>query len=303
MAHWVHSYRTTLTVADGAWSTQLWARGVPSSAPAELANLTHPQQVALLARDYIAAGARILSTNTFACHPLHFERRGIGGDPLAVVQAGVELVRNAAMSAVNVRVAGVIGPSGAILAVREIAEATIAEGFAGLAKTLAAGGAEIIVLETFSELAEILLAIKAVRGVCDLPIAASMSYDSGPQRTHTIMGASVEECAAALAAAGAAVLGCNCGAGVAASVAAVAALRAAFDGPILARPSVGVPDLEDGRPVYRIKPEEFVAAMPELIDAGATILGGCCGTGPDHIRRLAALVEARGKRKPKSTRI
>jgi len=189
-------------------------------------------------------------------------------------------------------VAGSIGPSGKILAVREVAEEQLATAFAEQATALADGGADVIVLETFSELAEILLALEAVGKATGLPVIASMSFDSGPQRTRTMMGAKAEDCASALEEAGADAVGCNCGAGVATILPTVVALRANTELPLWVKPNAGLPELEDGQVVYKQTPDEFGHHVPTLLDAGVNIIGGCCGTGPGHIKRVAALVES-----------
>ena len=217
--------------------------------------------------------------------------------------AGVALARRAIADR-DVLVIGAISPSGKILAVSEVGEDELLEAFSEQAQALAEAGVDAIVLETFSELAEILLALRAVKTATRLPVIASMSFDSGPQRTRTIMGARAEDCAAALDDAGADVVGCNCGSGINTVLPAVVALRGATALPLWVKPNSGLPELEDGRAVYRHSPEQFTAIVPTLIDAGANILGGCCGAGPEHIRRLAALVGSRrrraARRKPKS---
>lgn len=287
----LESCRNDITVADGGWSTRLQARGVPTDAPAELANLTHPHLVEALAREYVAAGARFITTNTFAANRFMFERRNLRSDLAEVNRAGAALARKAAGSP-EVLVAGSIGPSGKILVLREVSEDQLVAAFAAQAKALAEGGVHVIVLETFSELAEILLAVEAVEQATGLPVIASMSFDSGPQRTRTMMGAKAEDCASALEEAGADAVGCNCGAGIATILPAVVALRANTKLPLWVKPNAGLPELENNQVVYRQAPDEFGHHVPALLEAGANIIGGCCGTGPEHIKRVAALVES-----------
>lgn len=286
--------RGRVTVADGAWSTALLARGLPPGVAAETANLTHPGLVAALAQEYVAAGARFLSTNTFAANRFLLSRRAPGTDVVALNREGARLAREAAGPGVTV--AGCMGPSGAILAVREIDESELAEGLREQAEALAAGGVDVLLLETFSEPAEIALAIRVVLEATGLPVIASMSFDSGPQRTHTLMGASADRCAEVMEEAGAAVVGCNCGAGIAHVLPAVVALRAHTTRPLWVKPSAGPPDLVEGRTVYRQTAEEFAGHVPTLIEAGAEIIGGCCGTAPEHIRRVAWVVQGREQR-------
>jgi methionine synthase I (cobalamin-dependent) len=285
--------KETVTVADGGWSTQLWQRGVPMDSLPELANVIHPEIVLGLGRAYVQAGSRFITTNTFAANRYAIERRGAPATVAQLNEAGARLARQAVEGS-EALVAGSIGPSGKILVVHEATEAELAIVFEEHAQALAAGGVDVIVLETFSELAEIMVALRAAQST-GLPVIASMSFDSGPQRTRTIMGAAAEECAAALEEAGAAVIGCNCGSGAAHVLPAVVALRGATRMPLWVKPNAGLPDLEDGRPVYRQTPEDFAQTVPTLIEAGANIIGGCCGTGPEHIRRVAAIVGSRNR--------
>ena len=283
-------YRNTITVTDGSWSTQLQARGMPMNVPAETANVTHPQLVAELAREYTAAGAKVLTTNTFAAHRYGFERRGGKHNLEEINRAGARLAKLAAQDAGGVQVAGSIGPSGKILAVQEAQEAALCEAYAAQAHALAEGGVDMIVLETFTELAEIILAVETVKKATGLPVVASMSFDSGPQRTRTMMGALAEDCATALTEAGADAIGCNCGAGIGTFLPVVVALRANTDLPIWVKPNAGMPELEEDRVVYRQTPDEFGHFVPDLFEAGANFMGGCCGAGPAHVKRIAALV-------------
>ncbi len=282
----------SVTVADGGWSTQLQMRGVPTDTAAEVANTSHPGIVMDLARAYLNAGARFLTTNTFSANKLSLERQGIQQSVAALCQRGAELHREAIGDA-PAWVAGSIGPSGKILAVGEIKEDELTAMVTEQAQALAAGGADVIVLETFSELKEVLLALRVVKDATDLPVIASMSFDSGPQRTRTMMGAKAEECAAALDDAGADVVGCNCGAGIEHILPVVVALRGATELPLWVKPNAGMPELEGGRAVWKQTPDQFVHFVPPLIEAGANVIGGCCGSGPDHIAKVAACLERR----------
>lgn len=289
--------KTGVAVADGGWSTQLQMRGVPANVMAETANITHPGIVGALAREYLAAGARFITTNTFGANRFNVERRGITYDVDDLNRRGAELAREA-IGGRDALVVGSIGPSGKIMAVREATEEQLAPVFEEQARALADGGADVILLETFSEVAEVLLALQVVKSATGLPVIASMSFDSGPQRTRTMMGAQAGECATALQDAGADVIGCNCGAGIAHVLPVVVALRAATTRPLWVKPNAGMPELEDGRAVWKQTPEEFAGHVPQLLDAGANIVGGCCGSGPEHIRRVAQAVERHGAKHP-----
>ncbi len=291
----IETVASTLAVADGAWSTQLIARGLPLDVVPETANLTHGHLVAALARDYVQAGVEILTTNTFAANAMAFSRRGIKADVAAVNAAGVTIARNVAQD--KAIIGGVIGPTGAICAMKDTTDQRIKDAFTDAARALSAAGADWIVLETFSELAEILLAINAVREVCSLPIVASMSFDSGPQRARTHMGITAEHAAETLSDAGADIVGCNCGGGIATVLPTVVAMRAHTRKPLWVKPSAGPPDLENGLATYSISADEFGGNVAALLDAGATVVGGCCGIGPEHVRRVAAMIASRRRKK------
>ncbi len=287
-------FKGVVAVADGGWSTQLQMRGVPTDAMAETANFTHPDVVRDLGRAYVDAGARFITTNTFAANRWTLERREVEQSVAEVNRRGAELAREA-VGRGGALVAGSIGPSGKILAVRETTEDELTPLFEEQAKGLAEGGADLIVLETFSEVAEILLALKVAKDATGLPIVASMSFDSGPQRTRTMMGAKAEECAAALDDGGADIIGANCGGGIDLILPAVVALRAATERPLWVKPNAGMPELIEGRAVWRQTPDEFAAKVPTLLDADVNIIGGCCGSGPEHIEQVASVVARRSK--------
>jgi methionine synthase I (cobalamin-dependent) len=285
--------RSGVTVADGGWSTRLQMRGLPTDVMAETANLTHPELVIELAIAYLDAGAQFITTNTFAANRYHLQRRAPQVDVTDVNRRGAELARTAVADRPAL-VAGAIGPTGKILAVKEVKPDEVLSAFTEQAEALAAGGADLIVLETFSELAEVLLALRGAKEATRLPVVASLSFDSGPQRTCTMMGARADECAEALEEAGADAVGTNCGGGIATALPAVVALRGATSLPLWVKPNAGLPELVDGEAVWRQTPEEFAAHIPQLVEAGANIIGGCCGSGPEHIQRVAAWVARHG---------
>jgi 5-methyltetrahydrofolate--homocysteine methyltransferase len=282
--------RSQVTLADGGWSTQLIQRGYPADQMAERANLTHPELVQRLAKEYADAGSQIVLTNTFAANRFTLERHDAVDDLAPINTAGAR----AAQQAIGDRasIAGSIGPSGKILAVKEIDEGALTEAVMAQTQALIDGGVDAIVLETYSEMAEVLCALAAVKSVCELPVICSMSFSAGPQRTRTMMGTPAEEAAAALDDAGADIIGCNCGAGIEHVLPIVVALRGATERPIWVKPNAGQPELEDGRPVWKQTPDEFASHLPTLMEAGANIIGGCCGSGPEHIARLSKLLHA-----------
>jgi 5-methyltetrahydrofolate--homocysteine methyltransferase len=159
------------------------------------------------------------------------------------------------------------------------------------------GGADAIVLETFNELAELVIALSAVKKACGLPVVACLTFSSGPDKAHTMMGNSPADLAAAARKHGADAIGANCGVGPDNYVKVAKLLRETSDLPIWIKPNAGVPTMgRDGRPKFPMTPQEFASFVPDLLAGGANFLGGCCGTGPAHIEALREAVDKAGKR-------
>jgi 5-methyltetrahydrofolate--homocysteine methyltransferase len=274
-------------VSDGAWGTQLQERGLPIGACPDLWNLTEPDKVAGVARAYVEAGSRIILTNTFGANRFVLDRHGAGDQTVAIARAGVEISRAAAGEAVCVFAS--LGPSSKMVAMGEVSEDELRAAFDEAAGALADGGADGIVVESMSELAEAKLAVAAAAAT-GLPVVGSMVFDSGRDGMRTMMGETPEQAAEELAAAGAAAIGTNCGRGAEQIHPVCERLRAATGLPLWIKPNAGLPELIDGRAVYRTPPEEFARHMQGIVAAGANLVGGCCGTTPDHIRALVAIL-------------
>jgi methionine synthase I (cobalamin-dependent) len=178
-----------------------------------------------------------------------------------------------------------IGPSGKLLANGDITAKELRFGFEEQAHALAGACADALVVETMADLEEAKLAVAAARDT-GLPVVACMVFDSGKNDNRTMMGTTPEEAVRALAAAGAEVVGANCGKGVVGFASLCRRLRAATDRPIWVKPNAGLPHIANGKPEYSISPEEFAEFISTLIDCGASFVGGCCGTNPDFIRAI-----------------
>lgn len=274
-------------ITDGAWGTQLQARGLPIGACPDGWNLTHPEQVTAVAQAYVDAGSRIILTNTFGASRLSLARHGLGEQAAAINRAGAAL--SVAAAHPRALVFGSIGPSGKMLVMGETTADELAAAFAEQATALAAGGADGIVVETMSDLDEALLALAAAKAT-GLPVVVSMTFSAGKAKDRTVMGVKPEQAAAALSAAGADAIGANCGLGIEDYVTVCARLHAATDLPIWIKPNAGLPVLVNGVAQYDTGAAEFVRHVPALLQAGATFIGGCCGSTPDFIRALVALV-------------
>ena len=182
-----------------------------------------------------------------------------------------------------------IGPTGKLLVTGEVTAEELLEVFTEQTAILASAGADAIVIETMGDLEETKLAVQSAKQT-GLPVVACMVFATGKNKDRTLMGTTPEQAAEALTAAGADVIGANCGQGIAGYVSICRRLRAATDRPIWIKANAGLPELVDGQAVYRTTPAEFAAHVPALVEAGASFIGGCCGTTPDYIRAVAAAV-------------
>ena len=274
---------------DGAWGTELQARGLAIGEFPDAWNLTHPELVTEVAQAYLAAGSQIILTNTFGANRVRLGDPDLSDQADGIDRAGVLISRQAANGSALVFAS--IGPSGKLLLNQEITGDELRRAFADQAHSLAAAGADALVIETMSDLTEARLAVAGSRDT-GLPVVACMVFDSGKNKDRTMMGAAPEEAAEALTHAGADVIGANCGQGIAGFAAICRRLRTATDRPIWLKPNAGLPQVVAGCAEYQITPEEFSFFIPDLIAAGANFLGGCCGAGPAFISAIRAQISA-----------
>ena len=283
--------RSRVTVADGAMGTSLQEAGLPPGGCPEAWNAERPEVVAAVSRGYVEAGAQLVVTNTFGGSPAKLAAYGLEGECEALNRAGVECAREAAGDAALVL--GSMGSTGSLLEPYGTLPAAEARaGFARQAQALAAGGADALLVETMIDLVEATLAIQAALET-GLPVAATMTFDATPRGWFTVMGVDVARAAAGLAEAGASVIGTNCGLGPEGMVDVVRALAAETSLPLLVRSNAGLPELAGMVVRYPESPERFASFTAAFVEAGATVLGGCCGTTPAHVRALAEAVRAR----------
>lgn len=274
-----------LLITDGAWGTELQARGLAPGTVPDTWNLTHPQHVEAVAQAYVKAGSEVVLTNTFRANAVAME-----GDLDAINREGVAISKRVAAG--KALVFASIGPTGKMLMSEEISREQAYAAFCAQALALAEAGADALLIETMSDIEEARVALAAARNT-GLPIVVSFAFDSGRIKDRTMTGATPEAAAAAMAEAGADAIGANCGAGVEQAASLCQRLRASCDLPIWIKPNAGLPRIENGEIRYDMEPELFASYSTALKDAGAAFLGGCCGSTPDFIR---ALVNARGAR-------
>lgn len=284
---WIEEARARVLIADGAMGTELHRLGVPLGANLERTNLTHPEIVARVHRSYLEAGARLLETNTFGANPIRLGRAGLAEETAAINRAGVRIAREAAAG--RAAVAGAVGPLGRALApVGTLSPAEAEEAFRSQISVLAEEGVDLILLETFADIGELLLAARVALAT-GLPVIASLAFDG---EGFTAAGVSARTAAAALAGLPFLGLGANCGTGPEgmARVAEELRLHLRPDQLLCLMPNAGLPERREGRLVFPGRPEYFAGAARRLLDLGANVIGGCCGSGPEHIAALAQTI-------------
>ena len=278
--------RGTPLLADGATGTMLQTMGLPIGEAPERWMLENPGAIRKLAQLYVAAGSDIIYTNTFGASSVHLARLGLADKVAELNRTAVRLAREvAATSGRQVFIVGSIGPTGEMLEpYGEFSPDAARNAFAEQARLLADAGVDGLVCETFTDLQEALLAVNAARHMT-LPVMASMAFDLNGR---TMMGVTPEDAVTQLADAGAAVVGTNCSVGPDAMEQVIRAMKAARPQVrLLAKPNAGMPKVVDGKAVYDVSPAvlaEFAARMKQL---GVVVVGGCCGTTPDHLRAMA----------------
>ena len=276
-------------VTDGAWGTQLQARGLQPGDVPDLWNLSNPDAVAAVAAAYVAAGSQIILTNTFGANRFRLSEADAADKVREINAAGVALSKKAAGE--DALVFASIGPSGKLLVSGDVSEDELTAAFAEQAEAIAGAGPDGIVIETMQDIQEAAIAIAAAK-TTGLPVVATMVFDSGKDLDRTMMGTTPEQAAEALAKAGADVIGANCGQGIAGFVAICARLKAASHGlPVWIKANAGLPTIESGKTVYATTAEDFAAHVPAVIAAGASFIGGCCGTSPDFIAKVKAALK------------
>jgi 5-methyltetrahydrofolate--homocysteine methyltransferase len=286
-----------ILVFDGGYGTMLFAAGLANGACPELWNDTHSDVVRGIHQAYFDAGSHIVETNTFGGSRLKLDEYRLGDRTRDLNVKGVGLARAAASS--DRYVAGSIGPTSRLPqdyaldagVTDDEYEATFRE----QAEALAEGGVDLFAVETMMFPQEATAAVRACKQVTDLPVMATMffQYEEMHDRDRTMWGESAAEVAKNLLAAGADIVGMNCGRGPDRAIVIIAEMRATTDAPLVAYPNAGLPVTTGDRVTYELGPEAMAREYPALLDAGCNIVGACCGSNPDHIRLIAEVVRVR----------
>lgn len=285
---------------DGAMGTQLIARGVEAGRCNDYLNIDSPDTIFEIHRSYFQAGSDAVLTNTFGANKFALARRGFGDKVKEINTAAAKIARRAAGE--QKYVLGDIGPSGGFLEpLGDLKPEELKDAFAEQAKALLAGRVDGFIIETETALDEITIVIEAVKSVCgELPVFASMAFDKVADGFRTMMGVDVESAVAKIVSLGVDAVGFNCGTAtldeyVELAGKFVSTVKASSANVLIyAEPNAGKPQLLDGRAVYKVTPEYFVTAIEKIHSAGVNIIGGCCGTGPEHIGAVVNRLKKQG---------
>lgn len=276
-------------VSDGATGTYLQLKGLePGGSPEEF-NVSRPEIVRTMAASYFDAGADMVLTNSFGGNKFMLAKYGLDDRLEELNRLAASLARSVAPP--GRFVVGSVGPTGEFLApLGEVGEEEMAESFARQARALEEGGADAIVIETMTAIEEATLAVRMVREHTRCIAMATMVFDKGPRGYFTMMGITPERAMKELVEAGAHVVGSNCGNGIELMIELAPRLRAATAAPLLIHSNAGIPKLVKTKVVYDETPDWMTPRFLRLRDLGVNIIGGCCGTTPEHIRALARAI-------------
>lgn len=281
-----------ILVGDGAWGTMLMARGLKPGESPEGINLTRPETLQEIAALYLEAGADLITTNTFGGSPLKLADFSLDDRAEEINRTAVTTLRTVVGDRAFVNAS--VGPTGKILQpYGDTAPEAVSESFVRQIGALIEAGADLICIETMIDVNEARLAIEATRSLsADIPIMATMTFDATPRGFYTVMGSPIDQAAAALEEAGANILGSNCGNGIEHMVEIGREFMKHSALPIAIQSNAGLPENRAGEVVYPETPSFMAERARQLIDLGVSIIGGCCGTGPDHIRAFRGVVDA-----------
>lgn len=277
-------------VSDGAWGTFLQKKGLePGKCPEEWC-LSHRNDVSAIAKSYVDAGADMIETNSFGASRIKLEHFGLAEKAAKINRAAAEISREAAGKERHVIAS--VGPTGKILMMGDISEDEVYAAFREQVCALEQGGADACCIETMSALDEAVLAVRAAKENTKLEVICTFTFEKTVQGDYkTMMGVDPSAMAAALAQAGADCIGANCGNGMERMVEIVKEIRSVNKNiPVLVHANAGLPVMQGTSVTYPETPERMAGVVAELVRAGANIIGGCCGTTPEHIKAIVRAV-------------
>ena len=280
-----------ILVSDGAWGTFLQEMGLKSGECPEMWNLEHPEQVRDIARRYSHVGSDMVETNSFGGNSIKLQLYGLSERTEEINESAARLSRAGAGD--ERWVVASVGPTGKMLVMGETSENELLDAFKQQSVALARGGADAICIETVSAIDEAALAVQAARDCTECEVICTFTFDRTVRGDYrTMMGVSPADAAKSSVEAGAHIVGANCGNGFAGMIDIVEEIRAAsVEVPVLVHANAGIPQNVGGKIVYPETPGQMADLVPDLIKAGANVIGGCCGTTPDHIRAIREAVD------------
>jgi 5-methyltetrahydrofolate--homocysteine methyltransferase len=283
--------RRGVFLLDGAMGTELIARGIEAGTCNDYLNIESPDVILEIHRSYLSAGSDAVLTNTFGANKYALARHGLADKVAEINTAGAQIARRAAGG--EKYVLGDIGPSGDFLEpLGNLKPAELKDAFAQQAKALLDGGIDGFIIETMTALDEVEITIEALKSISDLPVFVSWAFDQTGDSFKTMMGIDVESAVTKVISLEIDAVGFNCGTAsldgyielAGKYISAVRTLNK--DILVFAEPNAGKPELIDGKAVYKVTPEDFAVAAEKIHSAGVNIIGGCCGTGPEHIKEV-----------------
>jgi 5-methyltetrahydrofolate--homocysteine methyltransferase len=271
-------------LADGAWGTEFFKRGLMQGCPPDEWNLSHAEIVEEITGEYLDAGAEVILTNTFGANSCRLESHGLSDRAREINLRGAQIARRAVGD--RALVAGDIGPSARFITLGEVTAEELYASFAEQARGLAEGGVDWIVVESMTDVEEMAVAVRAASRETGLPVVASVTYNRSPKGYRTMMGNPPEACVKRAEEEGASLIGANCGSGIEDYVPLAPILRALTSLPLWIKANAGVPHLVAGKVIYPLTPEQYASYVPALVREGVDVIGGCCGTDPRFIREI-----------------
>ncbi|MCX7018384.1 MAG: homocysteine S-methyltransferase family protein [Candidatus Sumerlaeota bacterium] len=280
-------------LTDGAWGTEMQKLGAKPGQMCDLWNVEQPEKVYSVAKSYVDAGSNIILTNTFNSNRIVLAKHGLEARVAELSRAGAEISRRAAAGKAYVFAS--LGPTGKLVMIGDAEPEEIREVYAEQAAALAAGGADALVVETQSDSGEAAAALNGCLKACGLPVGVSFTFDSGAGGDRTMMGVSIEQAYKVAAENGASFVGANCGAGIESFVKLASRFAACGDDiPIWIKGNAGKPEVDSaGSTVYKASPQAYSDVVDALLAAGASFIGGCCGSTPLHIKAMADKLASR----------
>ncbi|MDP4172368.1 MAG: homocysteine S-methyltransferase family protein [Bacteroidota bacterium] len=278
-----------ILLSDGAMGTELQKRGFTSGVCPEELNFTEPELIGSIHKDYFEAGSDLVETNSFGANRIRLSLHQMEDRVEDFAKRSAELARSVCPK--GKYVAGSIGPTGEVL--EPLGTLTLSDAydaFAQQAKALSLGGVDILFIETMMSIEEAETAVRAAKDKTNLPVAATMTFEVSPTGIRTMWGVDVKTAVERLSQAGADIIGSNCGRGFDEMIEVIKEMRPLTQKPILAQANAGIPEWINGQSVYNETPEVILPKAETLLKLGVNIIGGCCGTGPEHIRAIRKLV-------------